>query len=142
VHVKYVCIASLYNLSHECFAYCCGTIFSILIVSLVCLEIFLQVHSRDDRESISLLFLSWYSQTSFPEVKFALTYMICLYICSFLFKHVFVIFLLLFSKKRGGGFDARFLLKVSALSCIFICFNSSLCFDRIYIHMLKFLSRL
>jgi hypothetical protein len=100
-------------LSHECFACCFGTIFYIPIVSLVCLEIFRQVHSRDTRESISLFFLSWYSQTFFPEVRFVLTYMLCLDICSFPFKHVFVVFVFYFSttkkkKKRKGKKDADF----------------------------------
>jgi hypothetical protein len=40
---------------------------------------------------------------------FALTYMLCLDICSFPFKHVFVVFVFYFStKKKIGGEDAEF----------------------------------
>jgi hypothetical protein len=46
-----MCIASLYHLV-LCFACCCGTIFSIPIFLLVCLEIFLQVLNRDDRKML------------------------------------------------------------------------------------------
>jgi hypothetical protein len=56
------------------------------------------------------------------------------FLCSMYF------FCFYFQQKGGGGFDARFLLKFSDISCIFICFNNSLCFDRIYIHMVKILS--
>jgi hypothetical protein len=33
-------------------------------------------------------------------------------------------------KEKEKEFDARFLLKFSAISCIFICFDNSLCLDR------------
>jgi hypothetical protein len=39
-----------------------------------------------------------------------------------------------------GEFVARVLLHLLAISCIFICVDSSLCFDKIYIHMVKFLN--
>jgi hypothetical protein len=46
-----------------------------------------------------------------------------------------------FYKKKLGEFGARVMLQhLSVISCIFICFNSSLCFDKIYIHMVKFLN--
>jgi hypothetical protein len=44
-------------------------------------------------------------------------------------------------KKNLGEFGARVLLQhLLAISCLFICVNSSLCFDKIYIHMVKFLN--
>jgi hypothetical protein len=48
--------------------------------------------------------------------------------------------MIFFFYKKKGGFDSRFLLKFSAILCIVICLDSSLCFDRICIHMLKILS--
>jgi hypothetical protein len=63
-------------------------------------------------EKACAAFLSWYSQTSLPEDRFALTYMLCLDICSFPFKHVFVVFVFYFStkkkKKKKGKKDADF----------------------------------
>jgi hypothetical protein len=61
--------------------------------------------------------------------------MLGMIVFSFPFMHVD-----LFLIKKKKGFDARFLLKFSAISCIFICFDSSLCLDRIYIHMVKILN--
>jgi hypothetical protein len=64
--------------------------------------------------------------------------MLGLIVFSFPFMHVDLF--LKKKKKKGGDFDARFLLKFSAISCIFICVESSLCFDKIYIYMVKFLN--
>jgi hypothetical protein len=52
---------------------------------------------------MSLLFCLGIVKTSLLEDRFALTYMLCLDICSFPFKHVFVVFLLLFFKKKKLG---------------------------------------
>jgi hypothetical protein len=54
----------------------------------------------------------------------------------FYFLRMFLFFIFIYKKK---GFDARFLLKFSAISCMLICFDSSLCVDRICIHIIKFL---
>jgi hypothetical protein len=40
-------------------------------------------------------------------------------------------------KKKGICYNV-FAKKVSAISCIFICFDNSLCSDKIYIYMVKF----
>jgi hypothetical protein len=55
----------------------------------------MQVHSRDDRESMSLLFC-------LGIVK-PLSLRSGLDICSFPFKHVFVVFVFYFSKKKKLG---------------------------------------
>jgi hypothetical protein len=88
------------------------------IVSLVVLRNFCKYFvGMTDKVRRTTAFLSWYSQTSLLEVRFALT------------LHAWT-----------ALFDAKFLPKVSAISCIFVCFDSSLCFDRICIHMVKILS--
>jgi hypothetical protein len=52
-----------------------------------------------------------------------------------------MIFYFLFLKKIWGKFGARVLLQcLLSISCIFIGVDSSLCFDKIYIHMVKFLN--
>jgi hypothetical protein len=76
------------------------------------------------RTSHVTAFLSWYSQTSLPEDRFALTYMLCLDICSFPFKHVFVvfsafIFFFLKIKIKIGGEDAEFHISFSDIGCVF-----------------------
>jgi len=49
--------------------------------------------------------------------------------------------MIFFNKKKNWKFGARVLLQhLSAISCIFICVDSSLCFDKIYIHMVQFLN--
>jgi len=65
-----------------------------------------------------------------------LPYMLGLIYLFFPFMHV-GFFFFFFLKK---GLDARFLLKFSAISCMFIYFNSYVCFDRICLHIIKFVS--
>jgi hypothetical protein len=90
--------------SYENFACCYGTIFSIPIFPLVCLEEILQVLNRDDRKStssncFSIMVLS--NLSPWGQVCFYLT---CLYYTIlFIVKHVFVVFPFLFSFKKGGG---------------------------------------
>jgi hypothetical protein len=58
--------------------------------------------------------------------------MLGLIVISFPFMHVdlFLIKKEKRKKEKEKEFDARFLLKFSAISCIFICFDNSLCLDR------------
>jgi hypothetical protein len=129
-YITISCACSAYLLWNQFFFYP-------YLVSLVVLRNFCRYFIRmTEKACRAMAFLSWYSQTSLPEDRFALTLHAWtkLFFCVACFC-CFSIFI--FNQKKMGGFDARFLLKFSAISCIFIYFDSSLCFDKIYIHMVK-----
>jgi hypothetical protein len=98
-------------LSYECFACCCGTIFSIPIFSLVSLEIFCRYYIRMIEKARRVAaFLSWNHQTSLPGIKFALTLHTWTRFFFFSCVACFCCFsTFIFNQKKGGGGRCIFL---------------------------------
>jgi hypothetical protein len=114
VHTRYVCIALIvvsYIYIYPIFALhsVWGTTFSIPRFSLGCFENFLQVHSRDDRESISLLFYLNIVKPLSLRSGLLLFYMLglnCLLLCVSMFL-LFFNFIVFNKKKKKGGRRCR-----------------------------------
>jgi len=103
VHTRYVCIALIvisyiYILFLPCILFKEPPFLSLDFL-LVALRIFYR-YILGMIEKACAAFLSWYSQTSLPKDRFALTYMLCIYIFYFPFIHLFFFFFFYFKKKK------------------------------------------
>jgi hypothetical protein len=99
------------------------TTFFIPIFSLGCFENFLQVHSRDDRESMSLLFCLDIVKPLSLRSGLLLSYMLGLNYLLLCVSMFFVVFLFYcFQQKKNGGEDAEFLFFLELLFryCVFL----------------------
>jgi hypothetical protein len=109
-----------------------GITFSIPRFSLGCHENFLQVHSRDDRESISLLLCLGISKPLSLRTGLILPYKLGLDVISFsLSMSLLFFFFIVFNKKKRGE-DAEFLffeISFSDIVCVFAWYLSSLCIN-------------
>jgi hypothetical protein len=119
-----------------------GTTFSIPRFSFGWFENFLQVHSRDDRESKSLLFcldiikpLSLMSGLLLSYML-GLTYLL-LYVNMFLSFFYFIVF----NKKKNGGIRCRIFIFFSSyfsdIVCVFAWYLSSLCINWVCLYMIE-----
>jgi hypothetical protein len=134
VNSRYVCIALIII----CYIYpifalhsAWGTTFSIRRFSLGCFENFMQVHSRDDRESISLLFCLGIVKPL--SLRTSLLLPTC-------FLYTFVFPLLFFKKKKNWRRRCRiffFFYSLSDIVCVFAWYLCSLCINWICLYMIE-----
>jgi len=121
-----------------------GTTFSIPRFSLGCFENFLQVHSRDDRESMSLLFCLDIVKPLSLRSGLLLSYMLglnCLLLCVSMFFLFF--YFIIFNKKKKKKIRGKmqnfyfFESWFSNIVCVFTWYLSSLCINWVFLYMIE-----